>query len=68
MVYKLVREWKSESGDAHEITVYKYNMNHDEIVRYNYEAGQNYIDVKSQMFGDYQNGMIEYKVYLKVAA
>ena len=33
MVYKLISEWRGKEG-AHEITMYKYNLNHDEMVRY----------------------------------
>ena len=38
MVYKIVKNWKSNDRDAHEITVYKYNYNHDEMVRYSREG------------------------------
>ena len=34
MVYKLINEWRCEDGLAHEISVYKYNLNHDELIRY----------------------------------
>ena len=35
MAYKLINEWKSPEGlNEHEITVYKYNLNHDEMIRY----------------------------------
>ncbi len=39
MVYKLINEWKGvpELGE-HEITVYKYNISHDEMVRYFYDG------------------------------
>ena len=33
MAYKLIKEWKGVLGD-HEITMYKYNISHDEMVRY----------------------------------
>lgn len=36
MAYKLVKEWNGEIGD-HEITMYKYNISHDEMVRYYYD-------------------------------
>ena len=38
MVYKLINEWKG-NNDEHEITIYKYNYNHDEMVRYNKTQG-----------------------------
>ena len=34
MFYKLISEWRSPNGIEHEITVYKYNLSHDEMVRY----------------------------------
>jgi len=35
MVYKLINEWFGiEELQEHEITVYKYNLNHDEMIRY----------------------------------
>ena len=34
MAYKLIKEWRSPNGLEHEITVYKYNIGHDEMVRY----------------------------------
>lgn len=51
MVYKLINEWKSEDGKSHEITVYKYNIGHDEVIRYNYESKNDYIDIKEKSFG-----------------
>ena len=58
MVYKLINEWKSKDGSAHEITIYKYNLSHDEVIRYNYEKGDDYVSFKSQCFG-HESGMIE---------
>ena len=51
MVYKLISEWKSKDGKSHEITVYKYNVSQDNVIRYNYETGNDYVDIKVQMFG-----------------
>lgn len=35
MAYKLIKEWKGiKSRNEHEITVYKYNISHDEMIRY----------------------------------
>lgn len=34
MVYKLISEWKNPEGTEHEILVYKYNLNHDELLKY----------------------------------
>ena len=38
MAYKIIKEWKSKERDAQEITIYKYNYNHDEMVRYTREG------------------------------
>lgn len=39
MVYKLINEWKGiPELKEHEITVYKYNISHDEMVRYFYNG------------------------------
>lgn len=38
MVYKLIYEWKKDR--QHEISMYKYNYNHDEMVRYNKEGNE----------------------------
>jgi len=40
MVYKLIFEWKSTEREAHEITIYKFNYNHDEMVRYTKEGNE----------------------------
>jgi len=42
MVYKLIKEWKSPDPnyDCHEITVYKYNISHDEMIRYTREGNE----------------------------
>ena len=50
MVYKLINEWKSKDGKSHEITVYKYNVSQDNVIRYNYESKNDYVDVRVQMF------------------
>ena len=34
MAYKMIKEWRSPNGIEHEITVYKYNIGRDEMVRY----------------------------------
>lgn len=35
MVYKLISEWRGVKGlEEHEIIVYKYNINHSEMIRY----------------------------------
>ena len=34
MVYKLISEWKNEN--CHEIIIFKYNYNHEEMVKYWY--------------------------------
>ena len=49
MVYKLISEWKSKDTDAHEITIYKYNLSHDEVVRYNKEGFE--LKKTTQVFG-----------------
>ena len=36
----MVKEWKSKDGLQHEITVYKYNISHDEMIRYWKENGK----------------------------
>ena len=42
MVYKLISEWKGiEELGEHEITVFKYNISHDEVVRYNLDEEGN---------------------------
>lgn len=51
MVYKLISEWKSKDGKSHEITVYKYNISKDCVMRYNFESKNDYVDVKVQMLG-----------------
>jgi len=38
MVYKMIKEWKSDERNAHEITIYKYNYTCDEMVRYSKEG------------------------------
>ena len=45
----MVSEWKSKETDAHEITVYKYNLSHDEVVRYNKEGFE--LMKTTQVFG-----------------
>ncbi len=51
MAYKIVKEWKQ--GSEHEITVYKYNYNKDEMVRY-YKS--DYVDaVEIRTFYVFQN-------------
>ena len=49
MVYKIISEWKSKTSDAHEITMYKYNLSHDEVRRYNKEGFE--LLITTQVFG-----------------
>jgi len=51
MAYKIINEWWSESGKSHELTIYKYNLSHDEVIRYHYDLGDKYVTFAWQMFG-----------------
>jgi len=45
MVYKIVKEWEASDRDAQEITIYKYNYNHDEMVRYTREGEEHELTI-----------------------
>ncbi len=47
MAYKLISEWRSPNGIEHEIVVFKYNISHDEKVRY-YKTADSF--VKEEFF------------------
>ncbi|GAG06240.1 unnamed protein product [marine sediment metagenome] len=49
MVYKIISEYRNDV--IHEITMYKYNLNHDVMMRYVYEAEANTLDILTQTHG-----------------
>ena len=53
MVYKLIREWKSPNGLEHEMRIYKYNYNHDEMVIY-FKPDANELRINTHVLGDAQ--------------
>ena len=67
MVYKLINEWKSDDGNTHEITVYKYNLNHDEMIRY-CKSGAHQDIIKRTFITDYTEKPDRMERYCKVIA
>ena len=43
MVYKIIDEYERE--DLHELTIYKYNINHDEMYRYIVDKLRNELEI-----------------------
>lgn len=43
MVYKVISEWEDEN--THEVMLYKYNYNHDEMVKYWFLKNHNELQV-----------------------
>ncbi len=53
MVYKLISEWRSPNGLEHEVRIYKYNYNHDEMVVY-LKTGSMDLKIKTHVLGEAQ--------------
>ena len=52
MVYKLISEWKSE--DCHEVIIFKYNYNHEEMVKYWYHPKHNELRILTFVINEAQ--------------
>ena len=48
MVYKLISDWRSPNGLEHEVRIYKYNLNHDELVIY-FKTGSNELKINTHV-------------------
>ena len=63
MVYKLVKEWKSPDPnyDCHEITIYRYNINHDDMIRYTREGTQFIMRIYPTWSNNHQEYLYDYR-------
>ena len=52
MAYKMIKDWESPDGNEHEITVYKYNLSHDEMVRYYKSKSMDAVEIRIYPIGN----------------